>query len=119
MATDTRARYGRQIRLPEIGEAGQARLMTSHVVLGGAGDARTVEAAYVARAGMHVVDDASAEAKESAKALADGSDRLYAETLASLGLKDSVAREVGDGALRALLAMRKVLGVDGAGGGST
>ena len=119
MATDTRVRYGRQTRLPEIGEAGQARLMAADVVLGGAGDARTVEAAYVARAGMHVVDDATAEAKAKTTALADGSDQLHADALTSLGLKDSVAREVGDGALRALLAMRKILGIEGAGGGAT
>ena len=119
MATDTRARYGRQIRLPEIGEAGQARLMASEVVLGGSGDVRTVEAAYVARAGIRVVDDATAEAKALATAVADGTDKLHADALASLGLKDSVAREVGDGALRALLAMRKILGIEGAGGGAT
>ncbi len=123
MAADARARYGRQVRLPEIGEAGQARLCASEVVIGGAGDARTVEAAYVARAGIRVVDDASAEAKAKTKALADGSDKALAAALASLGLKDSAAREVGDGALRALLAMRKILGMDadldGAGGDAT
>ncbi|GAC1524909.1 MAG: hypothetical protein NVS3B10_24090 [Polyangiales bacterium] len=118
MGTDTRARYGRQILLPEIGEAGQARLMASEVVLGGAGEARQVEAAYLARAGIRVVDDVAAEAKSRAQALADGSDKLHAGVLASLGLKDSEAREVGDGALRALLAMRKILGLGGAGGGA-
>jgi hypothetical protein len=123
MATDMRVRYGRQIRLPEIGEAGQARLLASEVVIAGVGDARTVEAAYVARAGMRVVDDANAEAKARAKAVTDGSDKIHTATLAALGLEDSAAREVGDGALRALLAMRKVLGMndkpDGAGGGAT
>ncbi len=119
MATDIRARYGRQIRLPEIGEAGQARLLASEVVIGGAGDARTVEAAYVARAGIHVVDDANAEAQAKAKAVADGSEKVRVDVLASCGLKDVSVREVGDGALRALLAMRKILGMsDGAGGGN-
>ena len=117
MATDMRARYGRQIRLPEIGEAGQARLLASEVVIGGEGDARSVEAAYVARAGIRVVDDASAEAQEKAKAIADGSEKVRVDTLAALALKDVTVREVGDGALRALLAMRKILGMkDGAGG---
>jgi len=120
-----RARYGRQIRLPEIGEAGQARLCASEVVLGGAGDARTIEASYVARAGIHVVDDAAADAKAKTKALADGSDKVHSDALAALGIKDSVARQVGDGALRALLAMRKILELDrlaeieSAGGGAT
>lgn len=114
MVTDAmRARYGRQIRLPEIGEAGQELLCASEVVLGGAGEARTVEASYVARAGIRVVDDASAEAKAKARAIADGTDRVYLDALAALGFKDSMAREVGDGALRALLAMRNVLELDG------
>jgi molybdopterin/thiamine biosynthesis adenylyltransferase len=120
MAPDMRARYGRQVRLPEIGEAGQARLLASEVVIGGAGDARTVEAAYVARAGSRVVDDAKAEALALTKAIADGSEKTRADVFASLGLKDVSVREVGDGALRALLAMRKILGmVDGAGGGNS
>ena len=116
---DTRARYGRQIRLPEIGEAGQARLLASDVVLGGSGEVRTVEAAYLARAGVRVIDDAKAEAKAKARAAAAGADKLHADLLASLGLKDSIAREVGDGALRALLAIRTILGIEGAGGGET
>ena len=98
-----RARYGRQIRLPEIGEAGQARLCASEVVIGGPGDARNVEASYVARAGMRVVDVAAPDERPV--------DRDYAKLLASLGFADAAARDVGDGALRALLAMRKVLDV--------
>lgn len=108
-----RVRYGRQIRLPEIGEAGQALLCASEVVLRGAGDARTVEASYLARAGIRVVDDVGAENKAKAKALADGSEQVGAAALVALALKDSAAREVGEGALRALLAMRKVLGMTG------
>jgi hypothetical protein len=119
MAPDIRTRYGRQIRLPEIGEAGQARLLASDVVLGGSGEVRTVEAAYLARAGVRVIDDAKAEAKAKAKAAANGADKLHGDALASLGLKDSIAREVGDGALRALLALRAILGIEGAGGGTT
>jgi hypothetical protein len=65
-----------------------------------------------------VIDDAKAEAKAKARAAASGADKLHADVLASLGLKDSIAREVGDGALRALLAVRTILGIDGAGGGA-
>jgi hypothetical protein len=115
--TIDRVRHGRQIRLSEIGEAGQERLSRTDVVLGATGDAREVEAAYVARAGMRVVDDARADAKEKAKVGADGQAAVRAQALASLGISDSKALEVADGALRALLAMRKALGLDGVGGG--
>jgi len=115
MALD-RVRHGRQIRLPEIGEAGQERLLATNVVLGAVGDAREIEATYVARSGMRVVDDARADAKEKAKAQADGQAAARSEVLASLGIRDEKALDVADGALRALLAMRKALGMDGAGG---
>lgn len=111
-----RVRHGRQIRLPEIGEAGQERLLATDVVLGAVGDAREIEAAYAARSGMHVVDDARADAKERTKQAADGQASARAVVLASLGISDPKALEVADGALRALLAMRKAVGVDGTGG---
>ena len=111
-----RVRHGRQIRLAEIGEAGQERLLSTDVVLGAVGDAREIEATYVARAGMHVVDDARADAKEKVKAEADGQALARGEALASLGIRDVKALDVADGALRALLAMRKALAIDGAGG---
>ncbi len=111
-----RVRHGRQIRLAEIGEAGQERLVATEVVLGAVGDAREIEATYVARSGMHVVDDARADAKEKAKSQADGQTAARDEVLASLGIRDVKALDVADGALRALLAMRKALGMDGSGG---
>lgn len=106
-----RVRHGRQIRLAEIGEAGQERLRAADVVLSAAGDAREIEAAYVARAGMHVIDDEQLAAKEKAKAQADGAAAEQAKALVSLGIVDVKARDVADGALRALIAMRKALGV--------
>lgn len=109
--TIDRVRHGRQIRLPEIGEAGQERLAASEVVLCGAGDAREIEAAYLARAGVRVVDDANA----GRRADADGAAKPRADALASLGIRDAVARETADGALRALFAMRKILGIEGGG----
>ena len=111
-----RVRHGRQIRLSEVGESGQERLNATDVVLGASGDAREIEATYVARAGMRVVDDARADAKAKAKAQADGQAAVRGEALASLGVRDVKALDVADGALRALLAMRKALGIDGAGG---
>jgi hypothetical protein len=111
-----RVRYGRQIRLAEIGEAGQARLLVTDVVLGAVSDAREIEATYVARTGMRGVDDARADAKDKARALSDGEAAARAAVLASLGIADVKALDVADGALRALLAMRKALGMDGSGG---
>ncbi len=114
--TIDRVRYGRQIRLAEIGEAGQERLLATEVILSAVGDAREIEATYVARTGMRVVDDARADAKERAKALADGQAATRTALLASLGIADVKALDVADGALRALLAMRKALGMDSSGG---
>jgi hypothetical protein len=115
MAID-RVRHGRQVRLPEIGEAGQERLVASEAILSGSAYARETEAAYLARAGVRVVDDANAAAKAKTKAEADGSAAVHTFALESLGTRDVVAREAADGALRALLAMRKILGIEGPAG---
>ena len=109
--TIDRVRHGRQIRLPEIGEAGQERLGSSTVALGGAGDALEIESAYVKGAGITVRETADGDAKAKA-----GADAKAHELLLGLALKDSAARDVADGALRALCAMRKILGIAGAGG---
>ncbi len=107
------ARHGWQIRLPEVGEAGQARLADSEVVLGGAGDAREVEAAYLRGAGVKVREaHGSASAKAKAKARPD--EKTVAEAVKVLGLRDPASRDVADGAMRALVAMRAILGVSGA-----
>jgi molybdopterin/thiamine biosynthesis adenylyltransferase len=104
-----RVRYGRQARLPEIREAGQATLERSCVALQGAGDAREVEAAYLARAGVRVLDEPGASGSPS--------EAVCNDTLAALGVRDPAARDVASGALRALLAMRALLGIDPRPGG--
>jgi hypothetical protein len=112
MATMAGARHGRQIRLPEVGEEGQARLEATEVVLGGADDAREVEATYLRQAGMKVREaHASASAKAKAKARPD--EKLAVEAVKALGIRDVTARDVAEGAMRALVAMRTVLGVNG------
>jgi hypothetical protein len=103
-------RHGRQIRLPEIGEAGQERLSASEAVLHTEGDAREIEASYLAGAGVRVGAEASVPASADGP---ESSRRAYAELLATLGLRDPAARSVADGALRALLTMREILGIEG------
>jgi molybdopterin/thiamine biosynthesis adenylyltransferase len=98
-------RHGRQIRLPEIGEAGQERLASSEVTLGGVGDAREVEAAYLRAAGVDL--------REKGKPPTSADARAHAALLATLGMTDRAARDVADGALRALVAMRAILGIRG------
>jgi len=116
MATGgARPRYERQIRLPEIGEEGQARLEASEVVLGGAGEAREVEATYLRLAGVKV-REAHANAAARARAKAKPEAKSSSEALKAIGVRDPAAREVADGALRALVAMRAILGVGGAKG---
>jgi hypothetical protein len=45
-------RYGRQMMLPEIGDAGQAKLARAVVALGGEGLSHEIAASYAERAGV-------------------------------------------------------------------
>ena len=103
-----RARYARQLLLPQIGEIGQARLLTSMLVAPASADRGTlaVTRAYLERAGVRVVD-APVEGAE-------------AEPLQSLPRGDDIARIAGRpelheaaralvGALSALQAIQSVV----------
>jgi hypothetical protein len=94
MASDPR-RYTRQVRLAEIGERGQAALAGARPALGARGFAREVERNYLALAGTVPEDDGVPASVD----------------VATLGLRHEASREVGEGALRALAAMRAILGV--------
>jgi molybdopterin/thiamine biosynthesis adenylyltransferase/rhodanese-related sulfurtransferase len=52
LTTEQRTRYGRHILLPEVGEAGQQRLLESKVLLLGAGGLGSPAALYLAAAGV-------------------------------------------------------------------
>ena len=86
-------RFTRQIRLADVGEAGQAKLEAARVPLRTNGFARSVEEAYLRAAGAQVVDG----------------ERHFAKP--DLGLRHDAARDVADGAYAALVAMREILGV--------
>ncbi len=87
-------RHGRQVRLREVGVAGQERLVATRAPLGGDGEARLVERAYLLAAGAQVRDGADTDAPPLPVAWA------------SLGLRHPGPLEVGEGAMRALVAFR-------------
>lgn len=98
MSPGERARFGRQMRLPEVGEAGQARLANAEVRLDAGGFARTIAVRYLERAGVRV----------------DANERTDAERRPpiDLGVSHVAAREVAEGAMEALLAVRTTLGIE-------
>jgi hypothetical protein len=90
-----RLRFTRQIRLPEIGEAGQARLAAAKVALSARdADAQAIELGYLAAAGVTVIEG----------------ERSLDVDVGALGLTDPAARAVAEGALRALVTMKDILG---------
>ncbi len=102
-----RLRHGRQIRLPEVGESGQERLTTTETILRGEGFAREIEETYLRVAGANVVHRSGTPGPRAA----EDAKRISAR---ALGLKHPSARELGDGALHALMTLRDVLGVGAA-----
>lgn len=107
--TADRQRYGRQTRLAEIGPSGQAKLSAAKVAVCSSGFVRTIEHRYVLGAGM-----TPREADEGTEAVpsVDPAEVDRLADVASLGLRHGPAREVAEGSLRALVAIRHVLGVD-------
>jgi hypothetical protein len=93
-------RYGRQLRLVEIGAAGQARICAASVVVRSVGLARDVEERYVRTSGLQVVDAGPSIEPARVEHEAD---------VARLGLRHAEPRAVAEGALRALVALRAAL----------
>jgi len=95
-------RFARQIRLADIGSSGQAKLCAAKVAIRSQGFVRTIEQRYALTAGL---SDTEAEPTiDPARVDADAD-------AAALGLRHSAAREVAEGALRALAAIRLALEV--------
>ena len=110
-------RYTRQARLAEVGEAGQGRIARSSIDVRGAGTRGTIEATYLAAAGvgrLRVRDEAQARA---ARAIAsdvaieisgDAPRAADDSPLRDLAL-DPNAEDVAIGAWRALDSLRRAL----------
>ena len=94
---------GRQLRLAEVGASGQARIAAATVALAsGTALARDVERRYLEGAGARVTDDTE-RARDALPSLAQWT-----------SLRGG-AREVLEGSLRALIAVRRALAQDGTG----
>jgi hypothetical protein len=113
-------RHTRQVRLVEIGEAGQARLAHAAVSVRGAGAAGVLEARYLAGAGVGTVrvhDDAQARAVAAMDASvrvervepAAPARPLEPTPLDALEGMDPSALDVARGAWRALDTLRRVI----------
>ena len=64
LSAEQKERYSRQIRMPEIGEAGQAKLLASKVLIIGAGGLGSPAALYLAAAGVGTVGIADGDRVE-------------------------------------------------------
>lgn len=93
-----RKRWGRQIRLAEVGEAGQARLCATTVTPSSRGDVGHFEVRYLTGAGVAVSSTGDAPAAGDLEPL-----------LSSLGVHHSASRDLAEGALRALSVLRSVI----------
>lgn len=120
----SQARFTRQQRLLEVGAAGQARIAAARLSPRARGLAGEVEALYLAGAGVGTLVVHDAKAGETAAALAPDVRIVVAsaDTGGSVAAADRTAplpapiaglvagaRDVGEGAWRALVALRAVL----------
>jgi hypothetical protein len=109
-------RHTRQVRLAEVGEAGQSRLAAAEVEVRSAGFAGEVEARYLAGAGVGAlrvaseVHMAAARAMDASVRLELGSVSAAPELPPGLASLEGAAREVAEGAYRALAGVRAALG---------
>jgi molybdopterin/thiamine biosynthesis adenylyltransferase/rhodanese-related sulfurtransferase len=79
LTADQRTRYARHVRLPEVGEEGQLRLLESRALLVGAGGLGSPAAMYLAAAGVGtigVVDDDVVDASNLQRQVLHNVDRI-------------------------------------------
>ena len=79
LTADQRTRYARHVRLPEVGEEGQLRLLESRVLIVGAGGLGSPAALYLAAAGVGtigVVDDDVVDASNLQRQVLHNVDRV-------------------------------------------
>jgi hypothetical protein len=111
-------RYDQQVRLQEIGAAGQARIARALVNVGLDGTAADVAARYLAGAGVAGVRIRDASFAEGARAIEPGMrvevDRGLAIDVEAraFDLRDPACRDICVGAHAALRALRCAVGVD-------
>jgi hypothetical protein len=107
-------RHGRQIRLREVGEDGQARIARARPRVLAVGLAGEVEARYLAGAGVAafvVADDRAARAARAvdARATVTVEPAFAPPSPLPFEVEDASARAVAEGAWRALLVLRKAI----------
>jgi len=94
LTADQKSRYARHVRLPEVGEAGQLRLLESRALVVGAGGLGSPAALYLAAAGVGtigIIDDDVVDASNLQRQVLHNMDRVgvakvdsAAETLTAL-----------------------------------
>lgn len=120
LTADQRARYARHVRLPEVGEAGQLRLLESRALIVGAGGLGSPAALYLAAAGVGtigVIDDDVVDASNLQRQVLHNVERVgmpkvdsARETL--LSLNPDVKVEMHGERLRASNALSVMSGYD-------
>lgn len=110
-------RHARQLRVREVGLAGQARIEAGCVHIACSGLAGRIEARYLAGAGvrsLHVIDETQATAIRDVdggiEVIVDGAARP--EHTGPCVLRDRTANDVFRGAHAALVALRRLLDLD-------
>jgi hypothetical protein len=113
-------RYTRQIRLAEVGDDGQERIMATTAIVDAEGLGGAVEARYLAAAGVRKIATLHDEIGDAARAVDSKVSvmsgvrvRLGHGEPPAFGVRDPAAREIVLGAWRALAHLRRAVKRDG------